>query len=118
MSRLGRMGLRLLPFSFGKPVIVETGIPVSVIVGRYRAGEDPNAIARDYSIPTDHVIPTVTRGHGAPRSATAKRGEKWGRIGTGKSVRYGPRPLKVTRLPPRTDLTQAGTQNRTGTISI
>ena len=41
--------------SFGKPVIVETGIPVSVIVGRYRAGEDPNAIARDYSIPTDHV---------------------------------------------------------------
>jgi uncharacterized protein (DUF433 family) len=41
--------------SFGKPVIVETGIPVSVIVGRYRAGEDPNAIANDYSIPTDHV---------------------------------------------------------------
>jgi len=41
--------------SFGKPVIVETGIPVSVIVGRYRAGEDPNAIARDYRIPTDHV---------------------------------------------------------------
>jgi uncharacterized protein (DUF433 family) len=41
--------------SFGKPVIVETGIPVSVIVGRYRAGEDPNAIASDYSIPTDHV---------------------------------------------------------------
>jgi len=41
--------------SFGKPVIVETGIPVSVIVGRYRAGEDPNEIARDYSIPTDHV---------------------------------------------------------------
>ena len=25
--------------SFGKPVIVETGIPVSVIVGRYRAGK-------------------------------------------------------------------------------
>ncbi len=41
--------------SFGKPVIVETGIPVSVIVGRYRAGEDPSTIARDYSIPTDHV---------------------------------------------------------------
>ena len=41
--------------SFGKPVIVETGIPVSVIVGRYRAGEDPSEIARDYSIPTDHV---------------------------------------------------------------
>jgi uncharacterized protein (DUF433 family) len=41
--------------SFGKPVIVETGISVSVIVGRYRAGEDPDAIARDYRIPTDHV---------------------------------------------------------------
>lgn len=41
--------------SFGKPVIVKTGIPVSVIVGRYRAGEDPSGIASDYSIPTDHV---------------------------------------------------------------
>ncbi len=41
--------------SFGKPVIIKTGIPASVIVGRYRAGESPEAIARDYGIPADHV---------------------------------------------------------------
>src|SRR6476646_8857714 len=30
--------------------------------------------------------PTATRGHGAPRSATAKWGKKWGRVSTGKGV--------------------------------
>lgn len=41
--------------SFGKPVVVATGVPVSVIVGRYLAGENPGEIARDYGISTDHV---------------------------------------------------------------
>ena len=36
--------------SFGRPVVAKTGVPVSVIVGRYRAGEDVSAIAQDYGI--------------------------------------------------------------------
>ena len=33
--------------------------------------------------------PTATRGHGAPRSATAKWGKKWGRGSAGKGVWRG-----------------------------
>ena len=36
--------------SFGRPVVAATGVPVSIIVGRYRAGEDVSAIAEDYGI--------------------------------------------------------------------
>ncbi len=48
--------------SFGKPVVAKTGIPVSVIVSRYRAGEDVAAIAKDYRISVDQT-------HDAIRSA-------------------------------------------------
>ena len=48
--------------AFGKPVVAKTGVPVSVIVGRYRAGEDVAGIARDYGI-------SVDRTHDAIRSA-------------------------------------------------
>jgi uncharacterized protein (DUF433 family) len=41
--------------SFGKPVVAATGVPVSVIVGRYRAGEDVSAIAEDYGISVDQT---------------------------------------------------------------
>lgn len=41
--------------SFGKPVVAKTGVPVSVIVGRYRAGEDVAAIAKDYGISLDQT---------------------------------------------------------------
>jgi len=52
---------RLFPFvvdprlSFGKPVVAKTGVPVSVIVGRYRAGEDVAEIAKDYGISLDQT---------------------------------------------------------------
>lgn len=48
--------------SFGKPVVATTGIPVSVIVGRYRAGEEVSAIAADYGI-------SLGQTHDAIRSA-------------------------------------------------
>jgi uncharacterized protein (DUF433 family) len=48
--------------AFGKPVVAKTGIPVSVIVGRYRAGEDVSVIADDYGISIDQT-------HDAIRSA-------------------------------------------------
>lgn len=48
--------------SFGKPVVAKTGVPVSVIVGHYRAGEDVAAIAKDYGI-------TVNQTHDAIRTA-------------------------------------------------
>ena len=32
--------------------------------------------------------PTAARGHGAPRSATAKLGKKWGRESAGKGIRW------------------------------
>ena len=48
--------------SFGKPVVAKTGVPVSVIAGRYRAGEDVAAIATDYGI-------SVDRTHDAIRTA-------------------------------------------------
>jgi uncharacterized protein (DUF433 family) len=41
--------------SFGRPVIAKTGVPVSIIVGRYRAGEDVSAIAQDYRISVDQT---------------------------------------------------------------
>jgi uncharacterized protein (DUF433 family) len=41
--------------SFSKPVVAATGVPVSVIVGRYRAGEDVSAIAEDYGISVDQT---------------------------------------------------------------
>ena len=41
--------------SFGRPVVAETGVPVSIIVGRYRAGEDVAAIAKDYGISVDQT---------------------------------------------------------------
>lgn len=41
--------------SFGKPVVAKTGVPVSVIVGRYRAGEDVFAVANDYGISVDQA---------------------------------------------------------------
>jgi uncharacterized protein (DUF433 family) len=41
--------------SFGKPVVAKTGVPVSIIVGRYRAGEDVSAIANDYGISVDQA---------------------------------------------------------------
>ncbi len=41
--------------SFGKPVVAKTGVPVSVIVGRYRAGEDVAEIAKDYGISLDQT---------------------------------------------------------------
>jgi uncharacterized protein (DUF433 family) len=41
--------------SFGRPVVAKTGVPVSVIVGRYRAGEDVSAIAADYGISIDNT---------------------------------------------------------------
>ena len=44
-----------LRLSFGKPVVAATGVPVSVIVSRYRAGEDVSAIAADYGISVDHT---------------------------------------------------------------
>ena len=48
--------------SFGRPVVAKTGVPVSVIVGRYRAGEDVAAIAKDYDI-------SVAQTHDAIRTA-------------------------------------------------
>ncbi|MDB4979717.1 MAG: hypothetical protein JWM82_469 [Myxococcales bacterium] len=41
--------------SFGRPVVAKTGVPVSIIVGRYRAGEDVSAIAKDYGISVDQT---------------------------------------------------------------
>jgi len=41
--------------SFGRPVVAATGVPVSIIVGRYRAGEDISAIAKDYRISVDQA---------------------------------------------------------------
>jgi uncharacterized protein (DUF433 family) len=41
--------------SFGRPVVAKTGVPVSIIVGRYRAGEDVAAIAKDYGISVDQT---------------------------------------------------------------
>ncbi|HEX4405098.1 MAG TPA: DUF433 domain-containing protein [Polyangia bacterium] len=41
--------------SYGKPVVAKTGVPVSIIVGRYRAGEDVSAIAKDYGISADQT---------------------------------------------------------------
>src|SRR5258708_3996396 len=41
--------------SFGRPVFAKTGVPVSIIVGRYRAGEDVSAIAKDYGISVDQT---------------------------------------------------------------
>src|SRR5258708_3511654 len=49
--------------SFGRPVFAKTGVPVSIIVGRYRAGEDVSAIAKDYGISVDQT-------HDAIRTAT------------------------------------------------
>nr|WP_228021641.1 DUF433 domain-containing protein [Romeria gracilis] len=34
--------------SFGRPVIVNTGIPVEAIIDRFRAGEDLKELAEDY----------------------------------------------------------------------
>jgi uncharacterized protein (DUF433 family) len=34
--------------SFGRPVLVGTGIPTAVIAGRYKAGESMDALADDY----------------------------------------------------------------------
>ena len=41
--------------SFGRPVVAKTGVPVSVIVGRYRAGENVSTIADDYGISVDQT---------------------------------------------------------------
>jgi len=37
--------------SFGRPVVAKTGVPVSIIVGRYRAAKTLAAIAKDYGTP-------------------------------------------------------------------
>jgi uncharacterized protein (DUF433 family) len=40
------------PFvSFGRPVLVGTGIPTAVIADRYKAGESMQALAEDYERP-------------------------------------------------------------------
>lgn len=36
--------------SYSRPIIEGTGVPVSVIWGRYNAGEDPDFIAKDFEI--------------------------------------------------------------------
>jgi uncharacterized protein (DUF433 family) len=50
------------PVSFGRPVVARSGVPVSVVVGRFRAGESVESIAEDYRIP-------VEQAHDAIRSA-------------------------------------------------
>jgi uncharacterized protein (DUF433 family) len=48
--------------SFGRPVVAKSGVPVSLVVGRFRAGETIESIADDYRIP-------VEQAHDAIRSA-------------------------------------------------
>jgi uncharacterized protein (DUF433 family) len=41
--------------SFGRPVLIDTSIPVEVIVGRFRAGESIEGLARDYRVEATRV---------------------------------------------------------------
>lgn len=55
-------------FSSGEPVVAGTGIMVSILVSRKRAGEDPDQIARDYGIDRK-TIDQAIRAYRAPEAA-------------------------------------------------
>ena len=41
--------------SYGRPVLVGTGIPTSILAERYKAGDSIKALADDYEVPTDEI---------------------------------------------------------------
>jgi uncharacterized protein (DUF433 family) len=41
--------------SYGRPVLVGTGIPTSILAERYKAGDSIKALADDYDVPTDEI---------------------------------------------------------------
>lgn len=45
--------------SFGRPVLVGTGVPTDVIAERFYAGESPDELAQDYAITRDQVEEAV-----------------------------------------------------------
>jgi uncharacterized protein (DUF433 family) len=44
---------------FGRPTLAGKGVRVDVIVGRYRAGESPRDLARDYGVPVELIDDAV-----------------------------------------------------------
>jgi uncharacterized protein (DUF433 family) len=45
--------------SFGRPTIAGTGIPLSIVASRFRAGESISALAQDYRIPERSIHAAV-----------------------------------------------------------
>ncbi len=41
--------------SFGKPVLVGTGVPTATVAERYKAGESVEELAADYDLKRDHI---------------------------------------------------------------
>jgi uncharacterized protein (DUF433 family) len=41
--------------SFGKPVLVGTGVPTSSVADRYKAGESVEELAADYDLKCDEI---------------------------------------------------------------
>ena len=41
--------------SYGRPVLVGTGIPTAVLAERYKAGDSIKGLAEDYGVPTDEI---------------------------------------------------------------
>ncbi len=41
--------------SFGRPVLVQTNIPVDVVLSRYRAGDSISELAEDFCLPIPHI---------------------------------------------------------------
>jgi uncharacterized protein (DUF433 family) len=46
-------------FSFGKPVLADSGIPTASIAGRYKAGESINDLAADFRCPPSEIEEAV-----------------------------------------------------------
>ena len=45
--------------SFGRPVLIGTGIPIESILGRFRAGDSPEDLSADYQVPTPRILDLV-----------------------------------------------------------
>jgi uncharacterized protein (DUF433 family) len=41
--------------SYGRPVLIGTGIPTSVLAERYKAGDSINELSSDYALPTNEI---------------------------------------------------------------
>ena len=45
--------------AFGRPILVGTSVSTQVIAERFRAGEAPRALARDYDLPVGQILEAI-----------------------------------------------------------